>query len=288
MKKSRLPILGALMIAVLTGSVWAGIQAPAEAPGGMVLIPGGEYWMGRTHFFLIDEVGWAERDRRDDTPAHKVHVDPFYMDQYEVTNEDYAKFVEATGATKPWYWRDGKILSGEERFPLHDVNWHEAEAYCRAAGKRLPTEAEWERAARGGLDREKFSWGDGTLGMGGYDAEPAGEATAKKPAHAGYPWGPAKVGSYPPNAYGLYDIIGNVWEWTGDWYARNYYSVTPARNPQGPATGQYRVIRVGGCSDDDERNLMNHYRNYSDPQARAFTIGFRCVKSAASPGSANP
>jgi iron(II)-dependent oxidoreductase len=263
---------------------FAGSQKPVNvppAPEGMVAIPAGEFWMGRTHFFLIDEVGWLERDRRDDTPAHKVYVDAFYLDKYEVTNEEFARFLEKTGGSKPWYWPGGKIAKGDERKPVHDVTWFQADAYCKSAGKRLPAEAEWERAARGGLEKQKFSWGDGGLGLGGSDTDTgvSAEAANNKRAHVGYPWGPAAVGSYPPNGFGLHDITGNVWEWIDDWYDRDYYTMTPDRNPQGPETGVYKVIRGGGWSDDDERNLMNHYRNFSDPSRGASTIGFRCAKS---------
>ena len=142
------------------------LQTPPE---GMASIPAGEFWMGRVHYFLIDEVGWLERDRRDDLPAHKVYVNALYMDKYEVTNEEFARFLEATGGPRPWYWPAGKIAKGEERFPIHDVTWFQADAYCKSVGKRLPTEAEWERAARGGLEKKKFSWGDGGLGMSGSD-----------------------------------------------------------------------------------------------------------------------
>jgi formylglycine-generating enzyme len=252
-------------------------QAPA---GDMAPIPAGEFWMGRVHYFLIDEVGWLERDRRDDLPAHKVYVDAFTMDKYEVTNQDFARFAEATGASRRWYWPGGKVAKGEERFPVSDVTWSQADAYCKSAGKRLPTEAEWERAARGGLDRKKFSWGDGGLGLSGADSDTgtSAEATNTKRAHVGSPFGPANVGSYPPNGYGLYDMTGNVWEWVSDWYDRDYYTVTPDRNPLGPAKGIYKVIRGGGWSDDDDRNLMNHYRNFADPSKGASTIGFRCAK----------
>jgi formylglycine-generating enzyme required for sulfatase activity len=253
---------------------------PPQEKVSMASIPAGDFWMGRVHYFLIDEVGWLERDRRDDLPAHKVYIDAFSMDKYEVTNEAFARFLDATGGRKLWYWPGGKIAKGEERFPVHDVTWYQADAYCKSVGKRLPTEAEWERAARGGLDRKKFSWGDGGLGLSGSDTDTqvSAEATNTKRAHVGFPFGPTTVGSYPPNGFGLYDMTGNVWEWINDWYDRDYYTVTPDRNPPGPATGMYKVIRGGGWSDDDDRNLMNHYRNFADPSKGASTIGFRCAK----------
>ncbi len=257
-------------------------QAAADVPKDMSLVPAGDFWMGRTHFFLVDAIGWYERDRQDDTPSHKIDVDPFFMDKYEVTNEDYAKFADATKHAKPWHWKDGKIPAGEERVPVYNVTWFDADAYCKWTGKRLPTEAEWEKAARGGLDRQKFPWGDTALGLGGYEAADAG-ITAGKPsgqAHSNYPFGATKAGSFPPNGYGLFDMAGNVWEWTNDWYERNYYTITPRKNPAGPEKGVYKVIRGGAWADDDERNLMNSFRNYTDPDIKAASIGFRCAKSA--------
>src|SRR6058998_59859 len=103
----------------------------AAPPDAMALIPAGEFWMGRVHYFLIDEVGWLERDRRDDLPAHKVIVDAFTMDKTEITNEDFARFIEATGGAKPWYWPGGKVAKGEERFPVSDITWFQADAYCK-------------------------------------------------------------------------------------------------------------------------------------------------------------
>jgi sulfatase modifying factor 1 len=263
----------ALFLLLLVGFV-------PQAPPDMISIPAGEFWMGRTHYFLIDEVGWLERDRRDDMPAHKTYVDGFSLDKYEVTNEQYFRFAEDKSKPKLWYWREGKIAKGEEKLPVHDVTWFEADEYCKSVGKRLPTEAEWERAVRGDMDRKKFAWGDTAVGLGGNDpdAPPTGGGERTKQAHVSYPWGPAPVGSYPPNAFGLFDMVGNVWEWTNDWYDRDYYSVSPNRNPNGPSTGMYKVIRGGGWSDDDERNFMNHYRNFADPNVRTFTVGFRCAR----------
>src|SRR5262249_52813622 len=149
-------ILRALAIVALflvPSQVYAQDARPNMAP-----VPTGDFWMGRTHYFLVDAIGWFERDRQDDTPAHKIFVDSFFMDKYEVTNQDYEKFATATNRAKPWHWVGGKIPKGEERVPVYNVTWFDADAYCKSVGKRLPTEAEWEKAARGGLDRAKYPW----------------------------------------------------------------------------------------------------------------------------------
>ena len=250
------------------------------APSGMVAVPQGEYWMGRVHFFVVDAIGWFERDRMDNTPAHRVTLDAFYVDRNEVTNEDYLKFVDQEGHSKPWQWPKGEIAGGEERIPVYNVSWEDADAYCAWVGKRLPTEAEWEKAARGGLDRKRFPWGDEGMGLGGYEVnDDSLAAKTGKRAHTNYPFGPSPVGSYPSNEYGLNDMSGNVWEWVDDWYYRNYYSISPLENPPGPETGKYKIIRGGGWSDSDDRNLMNHFRSYADPEVKSTTVGFRCAQS---------
>ena len=254
---------------------------PPNMPAGMAFVSDGEFWMGRVHTFLVDAIGYFERDRQDNTPAHRVHLDEFFMDQNEVTNEEYAKFAGATGGQKPGQWgRAGEVPSGEERIPVYNVSWDEADAYCAWAGKRLPTEAEWEKAARGGLDRKRFPWGDEGLRLQGSEANDDGYAgqTGRR-AHSNYPYGPATVGSYPSNGYGLNDMTGNVWEWVNDWHYRNYYSISPLENPQGPQEGKYKTLRGGGWSDGDERNLMIHFRSYADPEVRSTTVGFRCAQS---------
>jgi formylglycine-generating enzyme required for sulfatase activity len=240
----------------------ASLSAAQSAPAGMVLIPAGEFWMGRTHTASLEQAIILERDRRDDQPAHKISIDAFYLDTHEVTNTDYARFVSATDAAKPWHWPKGIVAKDEERWPVTNVNWAEADAYCRWAGKRLPTEAEWERAARGGLDRKRYPWGD----EGG-----------RGRAHTGSANGPTTVGSFAANAYGLFDMAGNVWEWTSDWYERDYYAVSVDKNPTGPATGSYRVIRGGGWTEGAQ---MASFRNYADPEMRTLIIGFRCAKGS--------
>jgi formylglycine-generating enzyme required for sulfatase activity len=253
----------------------------AQEPG-MKLIPGGDFWMGRTHMFQFDELNWLARPRLDDQPARPVGVDAFYIDIYEVTNSDYAKFADATKRSRPWNWKDGQVNPGQERWPVYNVTWDDAAAYCAWAGKRLPTEAEWEKAARGGADKKIYPWGD-TL-------EPEGEAKdAKKTmklARYAFPNGPVPVGSYPANGYGLFDMIGNVWEWTSDWYTQYYYSVAPSKNPRGPDTGKYRVLRGGGWATDAAGGgggvplLAVHYRNYAPGDQTSNVVGFRCARDA--------
>jgi len=285
----------------------------------MSLIPAGEFWMGRTHMFMFDELNWTARPRLDDQPARPVLVDAFYMDQHEVTTTDYAKFAEATRHSTPWNWKDGRVNPGQEKWPVYNVSWDDAVAYCTWAGKRLPTEAEWEKAARGGLDKKLYPWGDtlepeakeegtapGTApaavpAPAPAPAPPAGAAAAadgNKPAKKtiklaryGFPNGPVAVGSFQPNGYGLYDVLGNVWEWIGDWYSQDYYAIASSKNPRGPETGKYRVLRGGGWATSEEgggqRTLLGlHYRNYAPGDQTSNVVGFRCAKDA--PQKAQP
>src|SRR5688572_22524521 len=140
MKKLFLSILSLALITGFGSSAASGeMHQPAAANAeNMALIPGGEFWMGRILTNSVVQVIILDRDSRDDVPAHKIYVDAFFMDKHEITNEEYARFVEATGAAKPWYWVRGQIIKGEERHPVHYVNWSEAEGYCQWAGKRLP------------------------------------------------------------------------------------------------------------------------------------------------------
>ena len=314
--------LGLLLVGVLVQASpqsSAGPPASREEVPGMALIPAGEFWMGRTHMFMFDELSWTARARLDDQPARPVFVDAFYMDKYEMTTIDYAKFVDATKHATPWNWKDGKVNPGQERWPVYNVSWDDATAYCTWVGKRLPTEAEWEKAARGGLDKKLYPWGDvfepeakdeSTATPAAAPAPapapdpapatapaaavaPAATADANRPARKtikqaryGFPNGPVPVGSFQPNGYGLYDVIGNVWEWIADWYSQDYYPIAPSKNPRGPETGKYRVLRGGGWATNEEgggqRALLGvHYRNYAPGDQTSNVVGFRCAKDAA-------
>ena len=254
-----------LMVFAILCSVCAlPIAAQTPTPEGMVQIPAGKFWMGRAQSFWRDAEDAVARAKLDDRPANHIYLDAFYIDKYEVTNADYTRFLEATGTRPPWQWPQGNVASGEERKAGCSVNWLEETAFCKWAGKRLPTEAEWEKAARGGLDRIPFLWVDTNESGGDVPAAVSSDR-------------PIVVGSFPPNGYGLYDMIGNVMEWTNDWYDLNYYAFMPKQSPQGPETGLYRSLRGGGWADSGEQ-LANFHRNFSDPELRSSTIGFRCAK----------
>ena len=132
----------------------------ALAGEGEALVPAGDFWMGRHRLWFIDEIGWQAEVRMDDRPEHLVYLETFAIDRHEVTNEAYRRFVEETGHRAPFHWRRGQPERARPRLPVYDVSWEDARAYCEWAGKRLPTEAEWEKAARGGLEEAAYPWGD--------------------------------------------------------------------------------------------------------------------------------
>ncbi|HGJ63783.1 TPA: hypothetical protein ENS27_00170 [bacterium] len=241
----------------------------------MVLIPAGEFEMGTDSFEIPQLTNWAKGyDQtaqtswfQDETPQHRVYLDAYYIDVYEVTNEMYAKFMQATGHKPPKYWNDEKY--NDPKQPVVGVTWADAKAYCDWAGKRLPTEAEWEKAARGGLINKKFPWGD--------------EASHDYANYAGTVgndvWaGPAPVGKFSPNGYGLYDIAGNVFEWCADWYDKNYYENSPKSNPKGPTTGKTHVVRGGGFGyTANFLRVADRFGSYFANTAYPY-VGFRCAK----------
>jgi sulfatase modifying factor 1 len=232
----------------------------------MVLIPAGEFQMGNS----FNELGNETR------PVHTVYLDAFYMDVYEVTNAQYKKFMDATGYKAPYYWNDSTYNAPNT--PVVGVSWNDAKAYAEWADKRLPTEAEWEKAARGGLVGKRYSWGDNIThddanysGIGGKDVW-----TCTSP-----------FGSFAPNGYGLYDMAGNVWEWCADWWADNYYVSSLKSNPKGPDSGSYKVLRGGSWSNPDY-TLRTAYRTGAFNPPYVFNdFGFRCVKDSGSRNRSN-
>lgn len=222
-----------------------------DAP--MVLIPAGEFEMG------------SNDGEDDEKPVHTVYLDAFYMDKYEVTNALYKKFMDATGYKAPAYWNDKRF--NDPQHPVVGVSWKDANEYCKWAGKRLPTEAEWEKAARGGLVGKKYPWGD-TLTHNDANYSGKGDKDIWKYT--------SSVGSFPPNGYGLYDMAGNVYEWCADWYGSNYYASSPKSNPAGQSSGLVRVLRGGSWSHLNDSNLRTAYRNYYDPTYVYNYLGFRC------------
>jgi len=235
----------------------------------MVWVPAGEFLMG-------SKDGWLAAD--DEHPQHTVHVSEFWIDKTEVTNEQYGRCV-AAGACQASDYADDEHFNGADQ-PVAWVSWHDAHAYCEWAGKRLPTEAEWEKAARG-TDGRKYPWGNSfdSSKLNFCDANCEWEHKDSD-ADDGYQY-PAPVGSYPEGAspYGALDMAGNMTEWCQDWFDMDYYASSPQRDPQGPSSGEYRVVR-GGSWGSDERLVRAAFRNWAVPDVRNFGIGFRCVSQS--------
>ncbi len=229
----------------------------------LVLIPGGEFLMGS------DTEG-------DHSPVHRVQVDSFYMDRYEVTNAQYLRFCEETGHRLPEFWGMDDFRCGPHYpdHPVVGVSWSDAVEYTGWCGKRLPTEAEWEYAARGGLVGMNYPNGD-TLHPSDGNYTKSGKG------------GPVAAGSYPSNGYGLHDMQGNVVEWVSDYYAADYYASSPSANPRGPESGRFRVIRGGGWHSGPYCNRV-YYRNALPANWVDFNVGFRCVQDVGSHGDSGP
>lgn len=315
-----------------------------KAPKDMVWIPGGEFSMGSN----VEDESLCSLSgvTKDAAPIHRVYVDGYYMDKTEVTNEEFEKFVKATGyitvaEQKPtkeefptaaeedlitgsviftptptavnlnnflqwWSYVGGadwkhplgpqSSIKGKEKYPVVHITYEDAEAYAKWAGKRLPTEAEWEFAARGGKTGEIYAWGNILKPNGKFQANiyqghfPIKDGDTGEDGYKGI----APVAQYAPNAYGLYDVAGNVWEWTSDWYSVDYYkslkeSGNVAKNPQGPnayndpkdPTQIKRVHRGGSflCTDQYCTRYMVGTRGKGEIRSAANHLGFRCVKS---------
>jgi len=236
----------------------------------LVWIPAGEFLRGSLE-------GKGAGDER---PQKQIHLDGYWIYKYPVTAAQYLKFCEATGKkfSPPWGQEMRAEPKGEEGKYAAQMSWHEAAEYARWAGAALPTEAQWEKAARG-TDGREYPWGN--------DWDPNKCVSMERTLYRFSP-GFLPVGSCPEGAspYGVQDMAGNVWEWVADWYDYEYYRTAPGKNPPGPATGSHKVLR-GGCSLYDERLSRCAARMVNPPHVRDWTpIGFRCVVSAPGPTAA--
>jgi len=284
----------AMVLPILFSIACAGNGNPA--PKGMLLISGGEFTMGTNDGLPFEG------------PAHRVAVDSFRIDAHEVTNAQFARFADATGhvteseklgwsgmfdpALSRWTkgdgadWRhpNGPQSSHENMpdFPAVHVSWDDAVAYCAWRGARLPTEAEFEYAARGGRKNARYAWGNALTLKGAHQANLwQGEFPVDDRALDGYA-GLAPVKRFAPNGFGLYDMTGNVWEWVADWYAPDYYARSPANNPRGPETGTQKVQRGGSwlCSENYCRGYRLAARMMTSPDSGLNNLGFRCAANA--------
>ena len=218
--------------------------------------------MGRTRATPDDKTNMRPHVLLDDRPLRKVYLDEFRIDAKEVTQSQYAEFLKGSGRKAPYHWLKAALPDGGESLPVYNVSWEDANDYCAAAGKRLPTEAEWEKAARGGKEGFDYPWGDK---IDGKQASFNGQS------------GPSPVGKFAPNEYGVFDMAGNVSEWCADWFSRDYYKSGNDRNPKGPEGGMYKVIR-GGAWSDGPRRVTVFFRNWVRPNQTTPNIGFRCAR----------
>ena len=322
-------------------------KSDENAPPGMVWIPGGEFAMGSKELTATTcPLLEGMRLVADAQPVHKVSVSGFWMDETEVTNEQFETFVRETGyitlaEKKPlaadlpgvseenlvagsavfsppdkdqpitdsyqWWkyieganWRHpqgpGSTIEGKEKFPVVHIAFQDAEAFAQWAGKRLPTEAEFELAARGGLEEQLYPWGNEFKLQGKFMANTyQGKFPIQDTGQDGFA-GLAPVKSFPPNGFGLFDMAGNVWEWCRDWYHFDYYKDLAKRkhnrDPQGPPNSydpqepeiQKRVHRGGSylCTDQYCSRYKVGTRGKGDPDSPTNHLGFRCVKSPSS------
>jgi formylglycine-generating enzyme required for sulfatase activity len=224
-------------------------------PADMVLIPAGWFWMGSDHHY--------EWER----PRHRVWLDPFEIARFPVTRREYAVFLAETSHSEPTGWRDPHFSDDDQ--PVVGVSWFAAAVYCEWLSKsrgetfRLPTEAEWEKACRGGLDAADYAWGN------------------QPPNDIDYFQGewksPKRVGLWRANGYGLFNIGDNVHEWCTDWYAADYYASSPERNPTGPETGMRRVSRGGSWRHQIKASRAAH-RSSLPPDYHYTDYGFRIIR----------
>lgn len=254
----------------------------------MVEIPAGRFKMGLSFKEVTRMLEMCTRvDKtcsrwwfKDELPSRFVYLDRYWIDVYEVTNANYLEFVNATGhrpalddtcttdaCRQGNLWEGKSFLKKISNQPVTQVNWYDAAAYCKWRSKRLPTEAEWEKAARGPAGN-LYPWGN---------KPPPGKATYRRKWRGVFTM--TDVGAYPNGAsiYGVHDLAGNAWEWVADWYARNYYKKKINKNPKGPKTGKFKGVR-GGSWVNYEDTLHSAFRRWSRPEVRFNDTGFRCAK----------
>jgi len=243
----------------------------------VILVPSGEFMMGGKaedtlaacqEFGLSCSLYWFTNEE----PPHTVYLDTFWIDQTEVTNAMYAKCVQAGKCNPPSetksYARDTYYGDPQfDNYPVTYVSWNDANTYCSWTGRRLPTEAEWEKAARG-EDARAYPWGNDPPNTGLLNYKHALPDTTA-------------VGTFPKGVspYGVLDMAGNVWEWVADWYSETYYAISPASNPPGPESGTERVLR-GGAFGSQVFNVRSTFRLVSEPAETHPWFGFRCARDA--------
>ena len=239
---------------------WRPDVLPEPDELGFVAIQGGTFLMGGAF--------------KNEQPIHLVAVSNFELMDHEITNAEYFAFTRATKYKSPEHWQEDWFwMSEAANHPIVNIFWEDADAYCKWLDARLPTEAEWEYACRGGSTQAQYPWGD----------DPPDETRANFGQVFKTPYPTKPVKSYPPNAYNLYDLSGNVWEWCSDWYQANYYQVSPAQNPQGPEKGfDYQHTRRGGQWQNSPVSLRCARRYGGEPSAQdngsTAYFGFRCAR----------
>ena len=311
MARSRRPLLWVVLVA-LPWPVAIGMQRldstpekddslieefAVETTAGMAYIPGGTFVMGSPRPATVDQ-----------RPAHSVDIDPFWLDQTPVTNRQFAIFIQQTDFQTTaerqghsqvhdpfngnWKriegadWKHPKgpnsSLAGRLDYPVVHISWYDATAYATWAGKRLPTEAEFEFSSRAGIGDHRYPWGNNLKQDHQYRANYwQGQFPGKNHGDDGF-FGLAPVKSFPPNQFALYDIAGNVWQWCADRYQADYYARSPTNNPTGPTEGETRVCRGGSwlatVNNPDNDPLQVAFRNHAPPSQTSNQIGFRCAK----------
>jgi iron(II)-dependent oxidoreductase len=250
----------------------------------MVRVPAGPFIMGSDK--KVDRNSYQP-----EFPQRKVYVDAFDIDKFEVTNVQFLKFVLATNRNPliDWQYDGGNFQETMASHPVMHVSWYDADAYCKWAGKRLPTSAEWEKAARG-EDGRIYPWGNQPAGLSRANFGRTGLSGPVRDR-------PERLLLYPPiisvdkydngvSPYGVFQMAGNVAEWTADWYDPHYYKTAPDRNPKGPESGTQKAFRGGGWIDSTP-SVRPAQRNGTDPNTKMNWLGFRCARDAKDTGEAS-